>query len=68
MATVVLRQARWAKWDSLLVALAIAHGGLLLVWASVALIAVGLWWNANTISHNFIHQPYFRSRSLNAVF
>ena len=58
MATVVLRQARWAKWDSLLVALAIAHGGLLLVWASVALIAVGLWWNANTISHNFIQASY----------
>jgi hypothetical protein len=30
-------------------------------------IAAGLWWNANTISHNFIHRP-FRSRALNLIF
>ena len=24
------------------------------------LIAIGLWWNANTIAHNFIHRPFFR--------
>src|SRR5262249_55184367 len=68
MVTQVLRQARWAKWDGLLVALAFTHGSLLLTCSSVALIAVGLWWNANTISHNFIHRPFFRSRSLNAAF
>jgi hypothetical protein len=68
MATRVLRQARWAWWDGLLVALAFAHGGLLLARTSVALIAVGLWWNANTISHNFIHRPFFHSRSLNVAF
>jgi len=22
------------------------------------LIAIGLWWNANTIAHNFIHRPF----------
>jgi hypothetical protein len=64
----VLRQARWAWWDSLLVALAVAHGGLLLAQPSIALIALGLWWNANTISHNFIHRPFFRSRSLSLAF
>src|SRR5215813_5945904 len=68
MVTQVLRQARWAKWDGLLVALAFTHGSLLLTCSSVALIAVGLWWSANTISHNFIHRPFFRSRSLNAAF
>lgn len=32
------------------------------------LIAIGLWWNANTVSHNFIHLPFFRSRGMNAIF
>jgi hypothetical protein len=68
MTTLLLRQARWAKWDALLVALALAHGGLILGFPSIALIAVGLWWNANTISHNFIHQPFFRTRTLNQIF
>jgi hypothetical protein len=34
----------------------------------VPLIALGLWWNANTVSHNFIHLPFFRSRRLNVAF
>ena len=29
------------------------------------LIALGLWWNANTVSHNFVHLPFFRSPVLN---
>jgi hypothetical protein len=68
MATLPLRQAIWFRWDALLIALALAHGALLLTWASIAFIAMGLWWNANTISHNFIHRPFFRSRALNAAF
>jgi hypothetical protein len=32
------------------------------------MVALGLWWNANTISHNFIHRPFFRSRILNRLF
>ena len=52
----------------MLVALALAQGVLLLARPSVALIAVGLWWNAQTISHLFIHRPFFRSRALNAGF
>jgi hypothetical protein len=31
-----------------------------------ALIAVGMWWNANTVSHLFIHRPFFRTRAGNA--
>lgn len=54
--------------DAVLITLALAHGGLLLAWPSIPLIAVALWWNANTISHNFIHRPFFRSASRNAVF
>jgi len=68
MATLLLRQTRWARWDVLFIALALAHGGLLLVWPSIPFIAFGLWWNANTVSHNFIHRPFFRSSALNAAF
>jgi hypothetical protein len=32
------------------------------------IIAMALWWNANTISHNFIHRPFFRTRAMNAAF
>ena len=80
MTTATLRMARpgilrHSPWDALLVVLAAAHGALLLVgvWSgshalTVAVIAVGLWWNSNTIAHNFIHRPFFRSRVLNALF
>jgi fatty acid desaturase len=64
----ILRSANWAPWDALLITLAFAHGALLLAWPSSALIAIGLWWNANTISHNFIHRPFFRTRGLNTAF
>ena len=68
MAARLLRQAKWASWDALLIVLALAQGGLLLAWPSIPLIAVGLWWNANGVSHNFIHRPFFRTRALNALF
>jgi hypothetical protein len=65
----LLRQAKWARWDgALFVMLALTHGGLLLALPTIAFIALGLWWNANTISHRFIHRPFFRTRALNAVF
>jgi hypothetical protein len=68
MAARVLGQARLTTSDVLPVALALAQGALLLAWPSIPLVAVGLWWNANTISHHFIHRPFFRSRKLNASF
>lgn len=68
MAAHLLRQAKWARWDVLPVSLALAHGAMLLAWPSIPLIAMGLWWNANTISHQFIHRPFFRSRAMNAIF
>lgn len=64
----LLRREQWARWDGLLVALALVHGALLFAWPSVPLIALGLWWNANTISHNFIHRPFFKARALNIAF
>src|SRR5947207_5244396 len=59
---------RHSRWDALFVALAVVHGIVLLAFPSIPLIALGLWWNANTISHNFIHLPFFRARSLNMMF
>ena len=59
---------RHSAWDAVLVLLAAAHGALLLTVPGVFVIAVGLWWNSNTISHNFIHNPFFRSRTLNHLF
>jgi hypothetical protein len=50
------------------VALVLGQGLVLLIWPSVLLIAIGLWWNANTISHQFIHRPFFRTRAMNTAF
>jgi len=59
---------RHSPWDALFITLALAHGLALIEFSSIPLIAIGFWWNANTIAHNFIHRPFFRARRLNAVF
>ncbi|MEO8481374.1 MAG: fatty acid desaturase [Acidobacteriota bacterium] len=59
---------RYSGRDGVLVALAIAHGAILLGAPPMPVVAVGLWWGANTISHNFIHLPFFRSRGANSAF
>jgi hypothetical protein len=59
---------RHSRWDALLIALAMAQGLWLLAAPTLPVIALGLWWNANTISHNFIHRPFFRSRTFNRGF
>jgi Fatty acid desaturase len=59
---------RHSPWDAPLVVLAAVHGVLLLAAPTLLAVAVGLWWNSNTIAHNFIHQPFFRSRVLNTGF
>jgi hypothetical protein len=56
---------RHSQWDGILVAMSAAHAAALLVIPSMPLVALALWWNANTIAHNFIHRPFFRSRTLN---
>ena len=55
------RVPRFLAWDALFVALSVGHAALLLAFPSILTIAIGLWWNANTIAHNFIHRPFFRS-------
>jgi hypothetical protein len=59
---------RHSKWDGLLIGLSLLHAAVLLAIPSIPVIALGLWWNANTISHNFVHLPFFRSRALNRVY
>jgi hypothetical protein len=59
---------RHSPWDAVLVLLALVHGVVLLAAPGIVIVAVGLWWNSNTISHNFIHRPFFRSRVLNTMF
>src|SRR5262245_28036536 len=54
--------------DTIFVSLAIAHAAALLVMPSIPLIAIGLWWNGNTISHNFIHHPFYRTATANRTF
>jgi len=62
------RLFRHSNWDSLFVALATAQAALFVAAPLAPVIALGIWWNSNTISHNFIHRPFFRARWLNALF
>ena len=59
---------RHSNWDALLVALSVAHAVVLFAAPTIPVIALGLWWNSNTISHNFIHLPFFRSQILNRAY
>ena len=54
--------------DAPLVLLAAAHGLAIGLWPCALAIALGTWWNLNTISHNFIHRPFFRSSIFNRCF
>jgi hypothetical protein len=59
---------RYSPWDGVLIALSGVYAALLLWSPSAPLIALGLWWTANTVAHNFIHTPFFRSRAANRGF
>src|SRR5438046_5553829 len=59
---------RFSRRDSVLVSLTALHAAVLVAWPIAPVIALGVWWNSNTISHNFIHRPFFRSRAANALF
>ncbi len=64
----VTSSLRHSPWDGLLVALSLVQGAWLIGAPSMLLVALGLWWNANTVSHNFIHLPFFRSRRVNSAY
>jgi hypothetical protein len=65
---------RFSRRDAILVALAALHGVVLVMvvalvdWPVAPLIAAGVWWNSNTIAHNFIHRPFFRPAAFNRLF
>src|SRR5262245_59472639 len=59
---------RFSERDAVFVGLSVVQAAVVIAWPSIALIAIGLWWNANTIAHNFIHRPFFRSAALNGVY
>src|SRR6476660_51978 len=59
---------RIAVWDGMFVGLSIVPAVLLLAAPSIPLIAIALWWNANTISHNFIHRPFYGSKTANRAY
>lgn len=59
---------RHSNWDALLILLSVVLGSALLMAPSIWLVALTVWWGANTVAHNFIHLPFFRSRALNTLF
>jgi hypothetical protein len=59
---------RFSRRDAGLVALTVVHAAVLVGWPVWPVIALGVWWNSNTIAHNFIHRPFFVSRRINQVF
>lgn len=59
---------RFGWRDAPLLALAFGHAAALALAPSAPLVALALWWNANTVAHNFIHLPFFRSRAANGAF
>jgi hypothetical protein len=59
---------RYSRGDAVLVALAVLHVVTLAACTVAPVIAAGLWWNANTIAHNFIHRPFFRLNWMNRAF
>jgi hypothetical protein len=59
---------RHSPWDGLLIALSLMHGLALMAIPSAPLIAVSVWWNSNTISHSFVHLPFFRSSWCNRLY
>jgi Fatty acid desaturase len=59
---------RFSRWDALPVGLAVAHGLLLACVPAAPVVALGVWWNSNTVAHHFLHMPFFRWRSLNRLF
>lgn len=51
-----------------LVGLSLVHAAALVLAPYPIVIAIGLWWNANTISHNFIHRPFFSAPVANQLY
>jgi fatty acid desaturase len=59
---------RHSSRDVYLVALSLLHPIALVLAPSIPLIAIGVWWNSNTISHHFLHLPFFQSKTANRTY
>lgn len=59
---------RHSSNDAYLVALSVLHPMALIYVPSIPVIAIGVWWNSNTISHHFLHLPFFKSNALNRIY
>lgn len=72
---------QYSRWDWIPVTLGLLHFALLIAlflafpylsWPTFVLLgllySISISWSINSISHNFIHNPYFRSGALNAAF
>jgi hypothetical protein len=46
----------------------VAYIAVVFVFPNPFTIGIGIWWLLNTVSHNFIHQPFFKSRRANRFF
>lgn len=71
---------RYSAWDAVPAALVYIHLGLLLAFfiawpqlgwgwrlAGAGLYAFAIGWNQDSVSHNFIHNPFFTSKLLNRI-
>lgn len=71
---------RHSRRDAWLLGLAVLHGALLVLGlacvqshqargtlAFALLFGVGVCWSSNTVSHNHLHQPLFRTKALNVA-
>ena len=67
-AAVTLRTSVASTPDVSFVIIPVVQAAALISYPSIPLVAVGLWWTANTVSHNFIHRPFFTSAVLNVLF
>lgn len=63
-----LQLFRHSRWDALFVVIAGLHGAVLAAGPGALVIALGVWWGSNTVSHDFIHRPFFRPKALNRAF
>ena len=54
--------------DAWLLLATAAFAGVLLIAPNALTLGIGIWWLLNTVSHNFIHQPFFKSRRANRLF
>ena len=54
-------------WDRIFLLLAVLHGAVVIAAPVIPTIALGVWWNSNTIGHHLVHRPLVRRPTLNVA-